>query len=69
MNLQDKSRWLPVVPVAWGGRLLYNWLVAGRMWRLDTEMAQVVPADLVAKAVETTPLRRIGQPEEIAELA
>ena len=36
---------------------------------VDTEMAQVVPADLVANAVETTPLRRIGQPEEIAELA
>jgi 3-oxoacyl-[acyl-carrier protein] reductase len=36
---------------------------------VDTEMAQVVPADLLAKAVATTPLRRIGQPEEIAELA
>jgi len=36
---------------------------------VDTEMAQVIPGDLMAKAVEITPLRRIGQPEEIAELA
>lgn len=36
---------------------------------VDTEMMQVVPEDLIAKAVDTTPLRRVGQPEEIAELA
>jgi len=35
---------------------------------VDTEMMRVVPEDLIAKAVETTPLRRVGQPEEIAEL-
>ena len=36
---------------------------------VDTEMAQVLPPDLLSKAVEATPLRRLGQPEEIAELA
>jgi len=36
---------------------------------VDTEMARVLPPDLLDKAVQTTPLRRIGQPEEIAELA
>jgi len=36
---------------------------------VDTEMAQALPPDLLAKAVEATPLRRLGQPEEIAELA
>ncbi|MDP6443446.1 MAG: SDR family oxidoreductase [Pirellulaceae bacterium] len=36
---------------------------------VDTEMMRVVPEDLIAKAVETTPLRRVGKPGEIAELA
>ena len=36
---------------------------------VDTEMMQTVPEDIIAKAVDTTPLRRVGQPEEIAELA
>jgi 3-oxoacyl-[acyl-carrier protein] reductase len=36
---------------------------------VDTEMMRTVPEDLIAKAVETTPLRRVGEPEEIAELA
>jgi len=36
---------------------------------VDTEMARVLPADLLEKAIQTTPLRRMGQPEEIAELA
>ena len=35
---------------------------------VDTEMAQVLPADLMEKAIQATPLRRIGKPEEIAEL-
>ena len=35
---------------------------------VDTEMAKVVPPDLTEKAIQATPLRRIGQPEEIAEL-
>lgn len=36
---------------------------------VDTEMARVVPPDLIDKAIQATPLRRLGQPEEIAELA
>ena len=36
---------------------------------VDTEMMHVVPEDLLAKAVESTPLRRVGRPDEIAELA
>ncbi|MDA1050993.1 MAG: SDR family oxidoreductase [Planctomycetota bacterium] len=36
---------------------------------VDTEMMHVLPAELIEKAVATTPLRRVGQPEEIAELA
>jgi len=36
---------------------------------VDTEMARVLPEDLLDKAVQATPLRRLGQPEEIAELA
>jgi len=36
---------------------------------VDTEMAQTVPADIMAQAVQATPLQRMGQPKEIAELA
>ncbi len=35
---------------------------------VDTDMMRELPKDLVTTAVEVTPLRRIGQPEEIAEL-
>jgi 3-oxoacyl-[acyl-carrier protein] reductase len=35
---------------------------------VDTDMMRELPKDLVTTAVEVTPLRRVGQPEEIAEL-
>jgi 3-oxoacyl-[acyl-carrier protein] reductase len=35
---------------------------------VETEMMHTVPEDLIEKAVATTPLRRVGEPEEIAEL-
>ena len=34
----------------------------------DTEMMYVLPEDQLSKAVDETPLRRVGQPEEIAEV-
>ncbi|MCH2130192.1 MAG: SDR family oxidoreductase [Pirellulaceae bacterium] len=36
---------------------------------VDTEMARVLPSELLDAAVQATPLRRMGSPEEIAELA
>lgn len=36
---------------------------------VDTEMMQVLDSDLLEQAVQTTPLRRVGQPEELAEMA
>ena len=36
---------------------------------VDTEMMQVVPEATRAEVVANTPLRRVGQPEEIAEVA
>lgn len=33
----------------------------------DTDMMQVVPQETIDKAVDATPLGRVGQPEEIAE--
>jgi NAD(P)-dependent dehydrogenase (short-subunit alcohol dehydrogenase family) len=35
---------------------------------VDTDMMRELPEDLITTAVEVTPLRRVGQPEEIAEL-
>lgn len=36
---------------------------------VDTEMMRVIPDDLLEEKIQGTPMRRIGQPEEIAELA
>lgn len=36
---------------------------------IDTEMARVLPAETRAAVIRDTPLKRLGRPEEIAELA
>ena len=36
---------------------------------IDTEMARVLPQERITEVVEGTPLKRLGRPEEIAELA
>lgn len=35
---------------------------------IDTEMARVLPPDVFQRVVDETPMRRLGRPEEIAEL-
>jgi 3-oxoacyl-[acyl-carrier protein] reductase len=36
---------------------------------IDTEMARVLPEETISKIIRDTPLKRLGRPEEIAELA